>query len=459
MSIHFRKMTLEDQEMVMNWRMQPDVTRFMATDPKLTIDNQIKWFKTQELNKNAYYWIAQIDGVDAGVVSVIIDPVTKCGETSSYIAEKAFKNMRHMTDMIANLLDLYFFDFGSEILYGEVYAQNKGVVLINRHLGYTVEEVVKNGHVKNDQSFDIMKLSMAKRDWQIRRNQIYYEIATVDRSANQQFLSQLMERSYAVRKSLVNMGLATKEKGLHFGGSLSCVEIMSCLCAYVMDYDLRRLGNYETDRLILSKGHAIPTWYALMHHLGFISDTDLNTFKMDDTWLSAHPSMNDERWIDLSSGSLGQGLSVGVGMALGLKRKEDRKKRVFVLMGDGECNEGSVWEAAMSAGHFKLSNLVAIVDKNGLQYDGTTSNVMDMPSLRTTFESFGWFCLEIDGHDNEACINALSFSCDKPLVIIANTVKGKGISFMENEAKWHHASLTQDQYNLAMEELDNARNQ
>lgn len=163
--------------------------------------------------------------------------------------------------------------------------------------------------------------------------------------------------------------------------------------------------------------------------------------------------MDLDKGIEFSSGSLGQGLSLGVGSALALRMRANDTSRVFVLVGDGEINEGSIWEAAMSAAHFKLSRLTVIVDKNGLQYDGSTQVVMDMGDLTVKWESFGWMTRSLDGHDVAALLDALQMPHDKPLAVIAHTVKGKGISFMENNRLWHHKRLTQAHFEQAMSEL------
>jgi len=215
--------------------------------------------------------------------------------------------------------------------------------------------------------------------------------------------------------------------------------------------------NYKLeyrDRLILSKGHGVPAVYAGLKQLHIISEEDLDTFKSDETKLFGHPSMNEELGIEFSSGSLGQGLSLAVGSAIGLKKKNNHA-RIFVIMGDGECNEGSVWEAAASASHYQLNNITVIVDKNHLQYDGDTEAIMSMELLEDKFKSFGWETYSINGHDIQSCCKAFERKSQKPIAILAETIKGKGISFMENNAKWHHNILTEELYQKALEELEN----
>jgi transketolase len=254
-------------------------------------------------------------------------------------------------------------------------------------------------------------------------------------------------RGYALQ-----MSLAAGPAGAHVGGGLSMMEIMSVLYFGVLRYDVQNPLWEQRDRFILSKGHGALAFYAALSLAGFIEERDLATFKSNGTFLTGHPHMDLKRGIEFSSGSLGQGLSLGVGSALALKSRANEVSRVFVLVGDGEINEGSIWEAAMSAAHFELSNLVAIVDNNGLQYDGTTRDVMGMGDLAAKWESFGWIARTVDGHNVIALLDALQAPADKPLAIIARTIKGKGVSFMEHNRAWHHSRLTQAQFEQAMAE-------
>jgi transketolase len=255
-----------------------------------------------------------------------------------------------------------------------------------------------------------------------------------------------------MRRYALQMSLAAGPVGAHLGGGLSMIEIMSVLYFGILRYDARNPSWEQRDRFILSKGHGALAYYGALSLAGFIDEADVATFKCNGTYLTGHPHMDLKRGIEFSSGSLGQGLSLGVGTALALKQRANEISRVFVLLGDGEINEGSVWEAAMSASHFGLSNLVAIVDNNGLQYDGKTHDVMDMGRLAGKWESFGWDVLEIDGHDVTALLDALQPRAGKPLAIIARTIKGKGVSFMENNRAWHHSRLSQAQFDQAMSE-------
>lgn len=249
-----------------------------------------------------------------------------------------------------------------------------------------------------------------------------------------------------MRHDILRMGLQTGLNGAHFGGGLSLVEIMAVLYLSVMRVNPDEPGWLERDRFILSKGHGAMAYYAALKQVGFVTDEELMTFKSNHTFLYGHPSMNLDKGIEFSSGSLGLGLALGVGTAIGLRKLGMNTPRVFVLMGDGECGEGSVWESAASASHFGLSNLVAIIDKNGLQYDGPTKDVLNMDGMTEKWESFGWQARNVDGHNLAELLDAFDNIGDKPTVIVANTVKGKGISFMENNPAWHHNRLTQVQF-------------
>ena len=255
-----------------------------------------------------------------------------------------------------------------------------------------------------------------------------------------------------MRKDALKMALAAGNA--HLGGGLSLIEIMAVLYLGIMHYDVANPKMEERDRLIFSKGHGVLALYTALNQAGFILYEDLLTFKSNQTYLYGHPSIYPEKGIEFSSGSLGQGLSLGVGCALAIRRKRNESSRVFVVLGDGECDEGSIWEAAASASHFGLSNLVAIIDKNGLQYDGKTEDVLSMENLTKKWESFGWRTVDVNGHNISALYDALSASFDKPLVVIAHTVKGKGVSYMENNPLWHHSRFTRQQYDTAIAELE-----
>ncbi len=257
-----------------------------------------------------------------------------------------------------------------------------------------------------------------------------------------------------IRRDVLDMAYATGRTGAHLGGALSSVEILASLYLGTMRMradDPRWEGR---DRLILSKGHAALALYPAMAAAGVIPRELLVTFKRDGSLLGGHPSLNGLPGIEFASGSLGQGLSLGVGVCLALRRKGNDASRAFVLLGDGECDEGSVWEAAASASHFRLDNLVAVVDANAIQYDGATSEVLDMAPLADKWRAFGWDAVEVDGHDVRQLLDVCSARPGRPLAVVAHTVKGKGVSFMEGEPRYHNASLTKGQYERALEELE-----
>jgi transketolase len=256
-----------------------------------------------------------------------------------------------------------------------------------------------------------------------------------------------------IRKKILEISLACNNSA-HLGGGLSMVEIFATLYGSVMNFDVTNPEWDNRDRFILSKGHGVLPFFAALYFTGFIDDKKMETFKKNESDLISHPVMNIELGIESSNGSLGHGLSMSVGIAIASKMKS-RENKVFVVMGDGECNEGSVWEAAMSAAHFKLDNLVAVLDYNKLQSDGQSELVMDIGNLTQKWISFGWDVYTVDGH----CISELFFALNiehkenKPKILIANTIKGKGISFMENNNAWHHNRLTQNYYDQAILEL------
>ena len=257
-----------------------------------------------------------------------------------------------------------------------------------------------------------------------------------------------------IRRDIIDMTYATGNTGAHLGGSLSMAEMLSALYVGCLRYNNENTEWEERDRVILSKGHAALALYPAMVQAGILEREQLDEFKKNGALLSGHPSLNGLRGIEFASGSLGQGLSLGVGVCLALKRKNNDKSRVFVFMGDGECDEGSVWEAAASASHFGLNRLVAIIDTNRIQYDGETDAVLNMSPMGEKWKSFGWDVIELDGHNVEALIDAYDMKNDKPFVIIAKTVKGKGISYMENNWRFHNSRLSKMQYEQAIEELE-----
>jgi len=267
-------------------------------------------------------------------------------------------------------------------------------------------------------------------------------------------IEKIKSFTFNVRKNILEMAVSAGAASSHFGGALSIAEIVSTLFSYQMKIDKNNPNWDERDRFILSKGHACLAYYAALCEIGYISKEELKTFEKNDSNLLGHPVINRKLGIDFSNGSLGMGLSLGIGVAIASKKKR-KKFNVYVVIGDGECNEGSVWEAAMSAPNFKLDNLYAIIDRNNFQQTGSNNEIMSVESLRDKWSSFGWYTAELDGHNIEALCNFFdkSSQINKPKAIIANTTKGKGFSFSENNNDWHHSILTKSFYDKAVKEL------
>lgn len=242
----------------------------------------------------------------------------------------------------------------------------------------------------------------------------------------------------------------------HPGGSLSAADIITYLYMEEMNIDPKNPKNPDRDRFVLSKGHCSPALYAALAERGFIPKEDIKTFRHIDSYLQGHPDMKGVKGVDMSTGSLGQGISAACGMAECAKL-DNKDYRVYVVMGDGESEEGQVWEAAMFAAHYKLDNLTVFLDFNGLQIDGDVRDVMNPTPLDKKFEAFNWNVLHIDAHnfeEIEAAVNDAKATKGKPTLILAKSIKGKGVSFMENKAEWHGAAPKKEQYEQAMEELD-----
>ena len=256
-------------------------------------------------------------------------------------------------------------------------------------------------------------------------------------------IEELENKAKEIRRDIVDMVYHAGSG--HPGGSLSCADIMTVLFHEKM--------NLDEDKFILSKGHCAPTYYACLASIGKIPHEDLITFRKIDSYLEGHPS-NKINGIDVSSGSLGQGLSVANGMALA-KQLDGERGKIYCMLGDGEIEEGQIWEAAMTANKYSLNNVVAFVDYNGLQIDGNIMDVKGVDNLKEKFEAFGWNAQEINGHDMQEIIDAIdnTNNSDKPNVIIAKTIKGKGVSFMENQVGWHGKAPNEEEYKQAMEEL------
>ncbi len=240
----------------------------------------------------------------------------------------------------------------------------------------------------------------------------------------------------------------------HPGGSLSGVELGTALFFHLLKHNPQHPQDPERDRFILSKGHAAPLLYALLQEAGYFPEEWLATFRQLDSPLQGHPHSLKCPGVEVSTGSLGQGLSIASGLAWG-ERDKGHHNYIYVLLGDGELDEGQVWEAAMFAAHYQLSNLIAFVDRNNLQIDGPTEKVMALEQLSAKWEAFGWHVQNIDGHSFPEIIKAVEIAkqSNKPSVIIARTVKGKGISFMENQSGWHGKAPNKEEFEQAMKEL------
>ena len=241
----------------------------------------------------------------------------------------------------------------------------------------------------------------------------------------------------------------------HPGGSLSAADIVTCLYFNVLRHDPLNPKWPDRDRFILSKGHAAPVLYSALAECGYIPVESLSTLRKIDSTLQGHADSHHTPGVELTAGSLGQGLSFSVGVALA-GRLSLKTYRVYTLLGDGECDEGQVWEAAMSAAHFKVDNLTAIVDNNGLQIDGWNKDVMNLDPFNDKWKAFGWHVIDVDGHSIPQLLEAFKEAQsvkEKPSVIIAHTVKGKGVSFMENQAGFHGKAPDAEQVKIALEEL------
>ena len=256
----------------------------------------------------------------------------------------------------------------------------------------------------------------------------------------------------------VRMGVIEGTHGAkagHPGGSLSAADMFTYLYFKELNVDPKDPKNENRDRFVLSKGHTAPGLYSVLANRGFFPVEDLTTLRHIDSYLQGHPNMNSVPGVDMSTGSLGQGISCAVGMAMGLKH-QGKSARVYTLLGDGEIQEGQVWEACMAASHYKLDNLVVIVDNNGLQIDGDVAKVMSPYPIADKLEAFGFHTIAIDGHDFDQMEQAFAEARTvkgKPTAIVMKTVKGKGVSFMENNAGWHGKAPNDAEYAQAMDEI------
>ena len=266
----------------------------------------------------------------------------------------------------------------------------------------------------------------------------------------------LNEIANVIRKDIVSM--ICKSKSGHPGGSLSAVEILTALYFDQMNIDPTNPKMEDRDRFVLSKGHAAPALYATLSKRGYFDREELNHLRQIGSMLQGHPDMKKIPGVEMSTGSLGQGFSVACGMAMAAKL-DNAPWNVYALLGDGEVQEGIIWEAAMSAAHYKLDNMIAFLDYNGLQIDGDVELVMNINPIEDKFKTFGWNVITIDGHDFDQIFAALDMAkdtVDKPTMIIAKTIKGKGVSFMENQASWHGSAPSEEQLQQALSELGGA---
>ena len=275
-----------------------------------------------------------------------------------------------------------------------------------------------------------------------------------DRTFGQQRVSEKYLQNKAAQIRMDVLKMVYKGKAGHTGSSLSCADIMTSLYYAVMSYDSKNPAWPARDRFVLSKGHAVESYYCILADLGFFPSSELDTFCQFGTRLIGHPN-NKVPGVEMNTGALGHGLAVSVGMALAAKRG-GHPWRVFILMGDGEQAEGSVWESAMAAAHYGLDNLVAVIDRNKLQISGCTEDVMALESLEDKWRSFGWNVVPVSGHDFSQLVPAMTGAPQvpgRPTLIMAYTTKGKDISFMENVAHWHHGVPDDDQLRNGLAEL------
>lgn len=271
--------------------------------------------------------------------------------------------------------------------------------------------------------------------------------------ANQEKISVLELQAEKIRRKVLEIVFSSKSG--HIGGSLSSVDIETALYFHIMNIDPKDPNMLDRDRFILSKGHSVEALYAVLSTAGFFDNDILKTYGHFNSKLAGHPTKKTPG-VELNSGALGHGLSVGVGLAIAAKMDE-KPYNTYVLMGDGEQGEGSIYEAAMSASHYKLDNLVAIIDRNKLQISGKTEDVMSLEPMHERWGAFGWEVIEIDGNNMKEIVETfenMDHNNAKPKLIISHTIKGCGVSYMEKVAKWHHGVPNEDQYNEAIAEID-----
>lgn len=264
---------------------------------------------------------------------------------------------------------------------------------------------------------------------------------------------ELKKLAKLLRLSALEMAFYAGKNGSHLGAGLSSVEIFAALYGKVLNYDINNPKDENRDRLVISKGHCVLSYYSALRWAGFLTDEDIKSFEVNGSHFHGHAMRKLEKGIEFSGGSLSMGMSFAGGIALACKKKK-LNARVYTLVGDGECDEGLIWESAMSAANYNLNNLYVIVDCNKLQYDGYTTDIMNHIDLSEKFKSFGFEVRVVDGHNPYGLVEALDKASDKPVCVIAQTIKGKGVSFMENKKEWHHHTLTEEQYEQAKKEVE-----
>lgn len=269
-------------------------------------------------------------------------------------------------------------------------------------------------------------------------------------------MKKLLIRDLYIKSNLARQKLievTTKVEKGHLGGSLSCIDILTALYFRVMRYNPQNINWENRDRFILSKGHSAPAFYVILSMAGYFPIAELETLAKINSRLQGHPDSKKLPGIEVSTGSLGQGFSVAVGMALGYRYDKKINSHIYCLTGDGECDEGQIWEAAMFAASYDLKNITAIIDRNRFQIDGKTEEVMKLEPLASKWQSFNWEVIEIDGHNMNELVESLEYSRNKRVVIIAKTIKGKGISFIENNNTYHAKCCNEKECEKAINEL------
>lgn len=274
---------------------------------------------------------------------------------------------------------------------------------------------------------------------------------------DKQIIKEIEDFAFHMRKHALNMAYSAGSHAAHFGGGMSIIEILAVLYGKILRLDKNNPTWEERDRFILSKGHGVIGYYAALAEYGYISKKDLETFEQENSYLMGHPVQMPEHGIEFTNGSLGMGLSLGIGTAISAK-KRGYSYKTYVLVGDGECDEGAIWEGVMYASQLKLDNLCMIIDRNSFQLGGETNSIISHGNLCGKCDMFGWNAYETDGH----CVSQLYEILNnipkngKPTAIVANTIKGRGFRFSENNNAWHHAVISSTQYEMALQELEDS---